>query len=777
MKYTDGFWRYRDEFSVFNAVRVYEHEYRDGVLRLQVTHFDVQHRGQTLWGPLFELELSSPIEGVIDVKWTHFKGRRDLGPHFEIASRGFKGEFEESKDALVYKSGRLEARIARSGPWSMEFRSGGRLLTASGVKGPGCIQDGKGRNWMKEELGVAVGETLYGLGERFGPFVRNGQTVDMWNADGGTSSELAYKNVPLYLSSRGYGVFVDDCGPVSFELCSEKVERVQFSVESESLRYLVIDGPGLKDVLGRYTDLLGKPALPPAWSFGLWLTTSFVTDYDEKTVSSFVDGMAERDIPLEVFHFDCFWMRAYRWTDFEWDPEAFPDPKGFIARLKARGLKICVWINSYIAQRSRLFAEGMEKGYLLKRPDGSVWQADTWQPGMGMVDFTNPAARRWYASYLERLVDAGVDCFKTDFGERIPTDVAWHDGSDPKGMHNYYTQLYNKTVFEALKAKKGEGRALVFARSATAGGQKYPVHWGGDCTASYESMAESLRGGLSLGLSGFGFWSHDISGFEMTASADLYKRWSAFGLLSSHSRLHGNGSYRVPWLFDDEASEVLRFFVKLKCSLMPYVFRHAVAAAREGLPLMRAMILEFQDDPACAYLDRQYMLGPDILVAPVFSETGDVDYYLPAGIWTSLIDGKRVEGGRWLRETHGYMSLPLLARPGSLIAYGAKDDRPEYRYSEGAAFRLFELADGAYAHASIVEADGSDGLNLTVRRTGEAFRIEASGLISAYSIEVCGIECLEALGTRGVSVEKGRFGALLRVEAGAPASFEARRKG
>ena len=262
--------------------------------------------------------------------------------------------------------------------------------------------------------------------------------------------------------------------------------------------------------------------------------------------------MADRDLPLHVFHFDCFWMREFHWCNFEWDRRCFPDPAAMLARLKARGLRICVWINPYIAQRSALFDEGMAAGYLVKRPNGDVWQWDRWQAGMGLVDFTNPDACRWFGDKLRALVDMGVDCFKTDFGERIPTDVVWHDGSDPLKMHNYYAYLYNKTVFEVLEEKLGVGEAAVFARSATAGGQQFPVHWGGDSTATFESMAESLRGGLSLCLSGFGFWSHDMGGFEQTASADVYKRWCAFGLLSSHSRLHGSGSYRVPWLFDND---------------------------------------------------------------------------------------------------------------------------------------------------------------------------------------------------------------------------------
>ena len=442
-------------------------------------------------------------------------------------------------------------------------------------------------------------------------------------------------------------------------MASEKVSRVQFSVAGQSLEYYIIFGPTPKEVLEKYTALTGRPALPPAWSFGLWLTTSFTTSYDEATVMSFIQGMADRDLPLHVFHFDCFWMKEYHWCNFEWDERRFPEPQEMLKRLKDRGLHVSLWINPYIAQRSPLFAEGMKNGYLLKKPNGDVWQTDKWQAGMGIVDFTNPSARQWYGDKLRALLDMGADCFKSDFGERIPTDVVYWDGSDPAKMHNYYSFLYNKTVFNILRERLGEGEAVLFARSATAGGQRFPVHWGGDCESNFESMAESLRGGLSLGLSGFGFWSHDMGGFEGTPPVAVYKRWLAFGLLSSHSRLHGNQSYRVPWLFDEEAVNVLRKFTKLKSCLMPYLFARALEAREKGTPLMRAMLLEFPDDPTCDYLDRQYMLGESLLVAPVFSEDNTVSYYLPTGRWTNFFTGEIITGPGWQRETHDFMSSSI----------------------------------------------------------------------------------------------------------------------
>ncbi|MBU4465425.1 MAG: alpha-xylosidase, partial [Actinobacteria bacterium] len=559
--------------------------------------------------------------------------------------------------------------------------------------------------FVHEQLDLGVGELIYGLGERFGPLVKNGQSVEIWNADGGTSSEQAYKNVPFYLSSRGYGVLVNDPGHVSFEIGSETVERVQFSVPGEVLEYFVIAGPTPADVLARYTALTGRPPVVPAWSYGLWLSTSFTTDYDEQTVTSFVDEMARRDLPVSVFHFDCFWMREFNWCDFEWDPRVFPDPEGMLGRLHAKDLRVCVWINPYIGQRSPLFAEAAEAGFLVRRPDGSVWQWDLWQAGMGLVDFTNPDAVTWFQSKLRALLDQGVDCFKTDFGERIPTDVVWADGADPARMHNLYAQLYNRAVHDVLVDARGEGDAVLFARSATAGGQSMPVHWGGDSTSTFTSMAETLRGGLSLALSGFAHWSHDIGGFEGTPDAAVFKRWTAFGLLGSHSRFHGSQSYRVPWQFDDEAVEVTRIFTHLKMRLMPYLYQAGLDATRTGLPIMRPMALEFAGDPAVGYLDRQYMLGRDILVAPVFTATGDVEFYLPEGTWTQLLTGEVVTGGGWRRERHGFDSLPLYVRGGAVIPWGARADRPDYDYLDGLSLRVFAGGEGE-ASVTVTTPDG-----------------------------------------------------------------------
>ena len=739
----NGNWMYEPGIVPTFAESVTTHTFEGGALTLFTSPSPNASRGG-LGGPMLTIKLTSPARNVIGVEVTHFRGEAKRGPDFELGGEQTSPELREEENLLVYRTGELEARIVRHGGymgWNMEFVGGGKPLTSSAARSAAYFYDSKsGEGYTSQQLEIGVGECIYGLGERFGPLVKNGQSVDMWQADGGTGSEQAYKNVPFYLSNRGYGVFVDSPADINFEVGTVKVERVMFTAESETLRYFVMYGAKPADVLERYTLLTGRPALPPAWSFGLWLSTSFTTDYDEATATSFIDGMAERDIPLSVFHFDCFWMRGNHWTDFVWDPEMFPDPEGMLRRYHEKGLKICVWINPYIAQQSRLFDEGMANGYLLKKEDGSVWQTDLWQSGMGIVDFTNPAACEWYAGCLREMMRMGVDCFKTDFGERIPVKgVKWYDGSDPVRMHNYYTELYNRTVFRAIESERGIGEAVVFARSGTAGTQKYPVHWGGDNAGNYPSMAETLRAGLSLAVSGYGFWSHDIGGFEATAPADLYKRWCAFGLLSSHSRLHGSSSYRVPWSFDEEASAVLRRFVRLKNSLMPYIYEHAIEAHETGVPVIRPMAFEFPDDPACAYLDRQYMLGHDLLVAPVFSPDGTAEFYVPQGKWRSLLDGKKYEGGRWYKEAFDYFSLPLLVRPGAVIPVGSTETRPDYDYTDSLTLIINLPGDGT-ASREIPNVTGVRDALITVTREDGKFTVSATKPLAGLAAEIDGVK-------------------------------------
>lgn len=603
MKFTNGYWMIRDGVDALYAREAYElaADATTESLNVLAPTSVVRGRYDTLNLPTFNVDITTPAEGVIRVCAEHWQGATEY-PGFPLnadepgnrdyvtvqANGNGDGEVGVNGADVTLTTGGLTVKVVKGVPWNLTFigedgkvltESAGKSLgrfklgaesnvTAQPVSEFGVTMDGSARDesdvFIAIQLHLSVGEDVYGLGERFGAYVKNGQSVDIWNEDGGTASEQGYKDIPFYMTSNGYGVLVNNRGHVSFEIGSENTEA---------------------------------------------------------TINSFIDGMAERDIPLAAFHYDCYWMREFHWCDFEWDKRFFGDIESTLKRLHE------------------------DKGYLVRKPNGEVWQIDFWQAGMGLVDFTNPAAREWFKDKVKALLNQGVDAIKTDFGERIPRDVVWYDGSPKLSMHNWYTQLYNQAVFEAIEETYGKGNACLYARSATVGGQQQPVHWGGDCESTFNGMAQSLRAGLSLTSSGFGFWSHDIGGFEGAfPDPAVYKRWVAFGMLGSHSRLHGSTVYRVPWLFDEEdekngvalvpgqtAVDVVREFTKLKLELMPYVYQLGLQPHVNGTPVMRSMFVEFPDDPACRTLDRQYMFGPSMLVAPVFTYSGEVSYRFRCG--------------------------------------------------------------------------------------------------------------------------------------------------
>ncbi len=773
-------WLNQRGYEVSYASQAYEAITDTNSVTIIATPNPIWNRGMTLGGENLEITYSSKAKDVIKVTIRHFKGDYDLHePKFELnEDLGYTPTINrhyvkdengnDLEDSIELISGDTKVVICfgqtRGRNWDVKYYYKDKLLTGGGWRATSYVKESQFRadarlnlqkddpfwvypadphtTYVREQLTLSTSEYIYGFGEKFTPFVKNGQVVDVWNADGGTCSNQSYKSIPFYISSRGYGIFVNSSDNVSFEVASDTVSKVSFTIPGEKLEYFMIGGKNLEEVLSNYTTLTGKPALPPASSFGLWLSTSFTTNYDEKTVNSFIDGMAERDIPLQMFHFDCFWMKEFQWCGFEWDNECFPNPKEMLSRLKEKGLGICVWINSYVGQRTKLFDEGVKNGYFIKNTDGSVFQTDMWQPGMAIVDFTNPMACQWFASKIKELCDMGVTAIKTDFGERIPTKgVKYFDNSDPIKMHNYYTYLYNKTVFNALKEYYGENNACLFARSATVGGQQFPVHWGGDCSAEYSSMAETLRGGLSLCASGFGYFSHDIGGFEQTASPDVYKRWCAFGLMSTHSRLHGSTSYRVPWAYEEDTPEnpenacaVLRYFTKLKGKLMPYLYSQAVKTSTLGVPMMRAMVIDYAEDPVCLTLDTQYMLGDSLLCAPVLREDGISQFYVPQGTWSDICTGETYVGGKYYQKKCNFLEMPILAKPNSIVGFGNFNSNVVYDYVQDTEFKVYNLEDGKSATTKVYDSNANLVLVLTATRVGNTINLEYTQTEKSFKV-------------------------------------------
>ncbi len=382
MKYLNGNWLVRDGFSIDYGQSIYDSEIQDNKLTLWVPFKVITDPGMTLDDGMLTLEISSPRENIIRTKIINFKGVIDHGPKFDLnLDHQFKPNIFEDSEKFVVESGNTRLEIQKGKQILFTYFYKDEMRAEVPARSIARIFDPNGQTHISNSFVLEPGEKVYGLGERFSNFVKNGQEVNMWNADGGTETIQSYKNIPLYLSNRKYGVFVNSSAKVSFEVASQQVDRVEFPAPGQELDYMFIGGKDNKEVLDHYTALTGRPPLLPAWSFGLWLTTSFTTKYDEKTVMSFINGMLDRHIPLSVFHFDCCWMKPTQWCDFVWDPDIFPDPEGLLKKIHNKGIKVCVWINPYIAQKSRLFEEGMKKGYFIKKENGDVWQWDKWQAG------------------------------------------------------------------------------------------------------------------------------------------------------------------------------------------------------------------------------------------------------------------------------------------------------------------------------------------------------------------------------------------------------------
>jgi alpha-D-xyloside xylohydrolase len=577
-------------------------------------------------------------------------------------------------------------------PWQLTFRArDGRLLThevsddvnfAAHRLGPrpGLLVESLPQDPARRTLSVVDNFLLdpedhfYGGGEKFTRLDHVGRTIRIWNRNPyGARSELAYKNIPVLIGSRGYGLFVDVPTAVTFHMGSRSNRTFTIEAAGSELDYYLVAGTP-KEILSAYTELTGKPPVPPEWAFGLWASTCFVK-FTESSVLTEARRLRQDGIPCDVFHLDSFWQRAFMWCDFEWDDERLPDPKRLLAELHREGFHNCLWINPYVSCQSALYQEGVKGGYFLRRPDGTVYDALVWnqrsERGMGLcaiVDFTNPEAARWYRGKLDAQLRLGADSFKPDFAEEIPEDARFANGMTGAEMHNPYPLLYQRDCFEATQAVHGS-RAVAWSRSAAPGVQRYPGHWSGDPECSFVDMANTLRGGLACAMSGLAYWSHDIGGFWGDPSPELYVRWAQLGFLSSLSRYHG-ATPRDPWRFGEEALAIFREYARFRSRLIPYLVSHGWQASETGVPLMRPLVMEFPDDPAGFAFDLQYCLGRELLVSPVVSLDGWMTTYLPPGRWMDWWSGAVHQGSLTLRRQAPLRELPLYLRENSLLVLG-----------------------------------------------------------------------------------------------------------
>jgi alpha-D-xyloside xylohydrolase len=541
-----------------------------------------------------------------------------------------------------------------------------------------------GVNLVSESFHLRPDEHLLGLGEKFTPLDKVGQRIVTWTQDAfGSTSERSHKNIPFLMSSRGYGLLLDTGARVTWDLGVSSCQSYTITAEANALDAYVIVAPSFAEILEHYAHLTGHAPVPPKWTFGLWLSSTGAYR-DQATLERLVAGAEAHQLPVDVIHVDTWWMKWRLYCDFQWDREAYPDVEGLIAELTRKGLRVSLWEHPYISVESDLFELGKERGYFLKRPDGDVYVIDyglslaprpdgvvriatpdtSWNARVAIIDLTNPQAYQWFQDLHRPVLRMGVSVFKTDFGEDVPRDAVFSNGQTGETMHNLYPLLYNRCVYEVTQEELGYG--VVWARSGTAGNQRYPVCWSGDPAADFDSLACTIRAGLSVGLSGIPFWSHDIGAFRGMPSARLYVRWAQFGLLCSHSRMHGD-SPREPWYFGEEAVRIVRAYTELRYSLFPYLYSAAYEASRSGLPVIRALPLMFPDDPNTYAQDLEYMLGGALLVAPIYDEGDQRRVYLPQGEWVDYWTHEVYAGNVHITVHAPLDHLPLFVRRGAII--------------------------------------------------------------------------------------------------------------
>ncbi len=515
-------------------------------------------------------------------------------------------------------------------------------------------------------------ECFVGTGERFRKMDLSGQTFQLKNQDGqGVNNRRCYKNIPFYMSSRMYGVFYHTSDYCKLSLADHSSRSVQFMCDRATIDAFLIGGKTPEEILHNYRKLTGFPSMPPLWSYGIWM--SRMTYFSAEEVNDICDHLRKEHYPCDVIHLDTGWFRTDWLCEWKFNPERFPDPKGFIQNLKKKGFRVSLWQLPYVAKGAEQLEEAKANQYiapLLKEQasEGSNFSALDYA---GTIDFTYDKAVEWYKKkLLKPLLDMGVTCIKTDFGENIHLDAVYHSMT-PERLNNLYALLYQKAAFEITKEVTGDG--IIWARAAWAGCQRFPLHWGGDSASSWDGMAGSLKGGLHFGLSGFAFWSHDVPGFHSIPdfmnspiNPQVYVRWTQFGVFTSHIRYHGTCK-REPWHYPEIAPIIKRWW-KLRYRLIPYIIQQSEMACQSGLPIVQALIFHHPDDRQCWHIDDEYYFGNEFLVCPVMNDKGIRDIYLPDGEWINFFTGERMEGGKWYDAVKTPLDLmPVFVHPNATI--------------------------------------------------------------------------------------------------------------
>lgn len=575
----------------------------------------------------------------------------------------------ETEDAVTYTSEYGSFAIMRD-PWRIVLKDAdGKVLTETRTMGDNDVSQVKVMPFGFVKRGsdnsrsinpvftLKPGERIYGCGESATSLDKVGQKVNIFVTDPqGPESDQMYKPVPFYMSDRGYGVFMHTSAPVTCDFGATYVGATKLFMGDEALdMFLFIGEP--KDILDEYTDLVGKPELPPLWSFGTWM--SRITYFSQEDGYEVASKLRENRIPSDVIHFDTGWFGVDWQCDYEFAKDRFEDPQKMINDLLDDGFHISLWQLPYFTPKNRFYNYLVENDLVVRNADGSLPYEDA------VLDFSNPEAVAWYQERLAGLLKMGVGAIKVDFGEGAPYNGFYASGKGGLYEHNLYPLRYNKAVADITKEIKGE--SIIWARSAWAGSQRYPLHWGGDAANTNEAMLSTLRAGLSFGLSGFSFWSHDIGGFVQSTPEELYRRWLPFGFLTSHTRSHG-APPTEPWLYNESFMDAYRLSAEMKYKLMPYVYAQAKDCAERGLPMLRAMFIEYPDDPSAWMVEDQYLFGSDILVAPLFESVTERNVYLPGGKWIDYQTGEVYESG-WNRIKAGEIPAVILVRDGAVIPH------------------------------------------------------------------------------------------------------------